>query len=75
VDAAGNPAPDVMCEGRVAPGYHWIAVSSGVRSWFHSSSSSHSSSPSTGGVSRGGFGSTGSGHASGGSSGGGSSGS
>ena len=68
VDAAGNPAPDMMCQGaHVSPGYHWIVVTGGTR-WYHSFTSSHSSSPSSSGVSRGGFGSTGGSHASGGSS-------
>lgn len=64
VNAAGQPAPDMMCTGPVVqPGYHWIIL--GSRSIFHSSPGTHSSSPSTGGVSRGGIGSTGSSHSSG----------
>jgi hypothetical protein len=72
VDQAGQPAPDVMCEGpRVAPGYHWIVIPAS-RTLFRSGSSFGSSVPNSSGVSRGGFGSTGSGHSSGSSSGSGS---
>jgi uncharacterized membrane protein YgcG len=64
VDQAGQPAPDVMCEGpRVAPGYHWIVIPAS-RTLFRSGGVG-STAPSSSGVSRGGFGSTGGGHSSG----------
>ena len=72
VDSAGQPAPDVMCEGpRMAPGYHWVVIPAS-RTFFRSGTGVHSIAPSSSGVSRGGFGSTGSGHSSGSSSGSGS---